>query len=301
MTTSALDIASINRTSDTQFRTEMSKEQVEGLTDLIERGVQWKTPIQVARVDGVLFLTDGFHRVEAYEAAGHTEIPAGQYEIVECETMNEVIMLSMRANAAHGHKNTTADRVRMVDKLIQMDEKRFMKNPFLVNIDEVMAALQLTKKQARLAVDPINSELKSKRWVAIVKRYKQGMSGNAIAKELQIGQSTVSDVTREIIEDERNDEPKIRPGSIFTTPMTGVEYYANLADLRETNPAMYEEELKVAHAEYRALKANIDALQARLEAAQAKHKEIESKMSPDEIIAARAQWELRRAERSAKS
>lgn len=64
---------------------------------------------------------------------------------------------------------------------------------------------------------------------------------------------------------------------------------------------MYEEELKVAHAEYRALKANIDALQARLEAAQAKHKEIESKMSPDEIIAARAQWELRRAERSAKS
>lgn len=260
MITSALNIASINRTSDTQFRTEMSKEQVEGLTDLIERGVQWKTPIQVARVDGVLFLTDGFHRVEAYEAAGYAEIPAGQYEIVECETMNEVIMLSMRANAAHGNKNTTADRVRMVDKLIQMDEKRFMKNPFLVNIDEVMAALQLTKKQARLAVDPKNSELKSKRWVAIVKRYKQGMSGNAIAKELQIGQSTVSDVIREIIEDERNDEPKIRPGSIFTTPMTGVEYYANLADLRETNPAMYEEELKVAHAEYRALKANIDAL-----------------------------------------
>lgn len=301
MITSALNIASINRTSDTQFRTEMSKEQVEGLTDLIERGVQWKTPIQVARVDGVLFLTDGFHRVEAYEAAGYAEIPAGQYEIVECETMNEVIMLSMRANAAHGNKNTTADRVRMVDKLIEMDEKRFMKNPFLVNIDEVMAALQLTKKQARLAVDPKNSELKSKRWVAIVKRYKQGMSGNAIAKELQIGQSTVSDVIREIIEDERNDEPKIRPGSIFTTPMTGVEYYANLADLRETNPAMYEEELKVAHAEYRALKANIDALQAQLEVAQAKHQEIESKMSPDEIIAARAQWELRRAERSAKS
>lgn len=301
MITSALNIASINRTSDTQFRTEISKEQVEGLTDLIERGVQWKTPIQVARVDGVLFLTDGFHRVEAYEAAGYAEIPAGQYEIVECETMNEVIMLSMRANAAHGNKNTTADRVRMVDKLIQMDEKRFMKNPFLVNIDEVMAALQLTKKQARLAVDPINSELKSKRWVAIVKRYKQGMSGNAIAKELQIGQSTVSDVIREIIEDEHNDEPKLRPGSIFTTPMTGVEYYANLADLRETNPAMYEEELKVAHAEYRALKAKIDALQAKREAIVAKLKEIESKMSPDEIIAARAQWELRRAERSAKS
>ncbi|MFQ2171686.1 ParB N-terminal domain-containing protein [Aeromonas rivipollensis] len=301
MITSALNIASINRTSDTQFRTEMSKEQVEGLTDLIERGVQWKTPIQVARVDGVLFLTDGFHRVEAYEAAGYAEIPAGQYEIVECETMNEVIMLSMRANAAHGHKNTTADRVRMVDKLIQMDEKRFMKNPFLVNIDEVMAALQLTKKQARLAVDPKNSELKSKRWVAIVKRYKQGMSGNAIAKELKIGQSTVSDVIREIIENERNDEPKLRPGSIFTTPMTNVEYYANLADLREANPEMYEEELKVAHAAYRDLKARGVDLRAKREAIVAKLKEIESKMSSDELIAARTRWELTRAERLAKS
>ncbi|MDH0240868.1 helix-turn-helix domain-containing protein, partial [Aeromonas caviae] len=277
------------------------KEQVEGLTDLIERGVQWKTPIQVARVDGVLFLTDGFHRVEAYEAAGYAEIPAGQYEIVECETMNEVIMLSMRANAAHGHKNTTADRVRMVDKLIQMDEKRFMKNPFLVNIDEVMAALQLTKKQARLAVDPKNSELKSKRWVAIVKRYKQGMSGNAIAKELKIGQSTVSDVIREIIENERNDEPKLRPGSIFTTPMTNVEYYANLADLREANPEMYEEELKVAHAAYRDLKARGVDLRAKREAIVAKLKEIESKMSSDELIAARTRWELTRAERLAKS
>lgn len=301
MITSALNIASINRTSGTQFRTEMSKEQVEGLTDLIERGVQWKTPIQVARVDGVLFLTDGFHRVEAYEAAGYAEIPAGQYEIVECETMNEVIMLSMRANAAHGHKNTTADRVRMVDKLIQMDEKRFMKNPFLVNIDEVMAALQLTKKQARLAVDPKNSELKSKRWVAIVKRYKQGMSGNAIAKELKIGQSTVSDVIREIIENERNDEPKLRPGSIFTTPMTNVEYYANLADLREANPEMYEEELKVAHAAYRDLKARGVDLRAKREAIVAKLKEIESKMSSDELIAARTLWELTRAERLAKS
>lgn len=46
---------------------------------------------------------------------------------------------------------------------------------------------------------------------------------------------------------------------------------------------------------------NMHALQAQLEVAQAKHKEIESKMSPDEIIAARALWELRRAERSAKS
>ena len=190
MTTSALNIASIKRNAGTQFRTDMCSEQVEGLTDLIERGVQWKTPIQVARFDGVLFLTDGFHRVEAYEAAGYAEIPAGQYEVVECESMNDVILLAMRANAAHGKHNSTEDRVLMMNKLIQMDEARFMKTPFTVNIDEVMAALQITKKQARYAVDPKNAELKEKRDAAIMELHKEGKSFREIDRALGLGNGT---------------------------------------------------------------------------------------------------------------
>lgn len=190
MTTSALNIASIKRNAGTQFRTDMCSEQVEGLTDLIERGVQWKTPIQVARFDGVLFLTDGFHRVEAYEAAGYSEIPAGQYEVVECDTMNDVIMLAMRANAAHGKHNSTEDRVLMMNKLIQMDEKRFMKNPFMVDINAVMEALQLTKMKARLAVDPKNAELKEKRDAAIMELHKEGKSLREIDRSLGLGDGT---------------------------------------------------------------------------------------------------------------
>ena len=190
MTTSALNIASIKRNAGTQFRTDMCSEQVEGLTDLIERGVQWKTPIQVARFDGVLFLTDGFHRVEAYEAAGYSEIPAGQYEVVECDTMNDVILLAMRANAAHGKHNSTEDRVLMMNKLIQMDEKRFMKNAFMVDTDEVMAALQITKKQARYAVDPKNAELKEKRNAAIMELHKEGKSLREIDRALGLGDGT---------------------------------------------------------------------------------------------------------------
>lgn len=194
MTTSALNIASIKRNAGTQFRTDMCSEQVEGLTDLIERGVQWKTPIQVARFDGVLFLTDGFHRVEAYEAAGYAEIPAGQYEVVECDTMNDVILLAMRANAAHGKHNSTADRVLMMNKLIQMDEARFMKGPWKVDIKEVMAALQITKDQARLAVDPKNAELTEKRNAAIMELHKEGKSNKAIHKALSVHMATVAEV-----------------------------------------------------------------------------------------------------------
>lgn len=198
MTTSALNIASIKRNAGTQFRTDMCSEQVEGLTDLIERGVQWKTPIQVARFDGVLFLTDGFHRVEAYESAGYAEIPAGQYEVVECDTMNDVILLAMRANAAHGKHNSTDDRVLMMNKLIQMDEARFMKNAFMVDTDEVMAALQITKKQARYAVDPKNAELKEKRNAAILELHKEGKSANAIDKALGLSKDLARSVLKEL-------------------------------------------------------------------------------------------------------
>ena len=191
MTTSALNIASIKRNAGTQFRTDMCSEQVEGLTDLIERGVQWKTPIQVARFDGVLFLTDGFHRVEAYESAGYAEIPAGQYEVVECDTMNDVILLAMRANAAHGKHNSTADRVLMMNKLIQMDEKRFMPTPWEVSLEEVAAALNLPKGQARTAVQPKNEELKAKRDAAIMEMHKEGKSNTAIGKALGISTTNV--------------------------------------------------------------------------------------------------------------
>ncbi|WP_411684784.1 ParB N-terminal domain-containing protein [Aeromonas caviae] len=241
MTTSALNIASIKRNAGTQFRTDMCSEQVEGLTDLIERGVQWKTPIQVARFDGVLFLTDGFHRVEAYEAAGYSEIPAGQYEVVECESMNDVILLAMRANAAHGKHNSTDDRVLMMNKLIQMDEARFMKNPFMVDTDEVMAALQITKKQARYAVDPKNAELKEKRNAAIMELHNEGKSARAIAQALGLsGPQTVINAINEVSKNAlgaKLDTPEV---STSTVPMASTE---DRSETREDARSFIDEQL----------------------------------------------------------
>ncbi|MCE9933657.1 hypothetical protein [Aeromonas salmonicida] len=240
MTTSALNIASIKRNAGTQFRTDMCSEQVEGLTDLIERGVQWKTPIQVARFDGVLFLTDGFHRVEAYEAAGYAEIPAGQYEIVECGTMNDVIMLAMRANAAHGKHNSTEDRVLMMNKLIQMDEKRFMKNPFMVDINAVMEALQLTKMKARLAVDPKNAELKEKRDAAILELHKEGKSNRAIAQALCIPDTTVGNVINAVRKNADVTNLRTPESSTSAVPMASTE---DRSETREDARSFIDEQL----------------------------------------------------------
>lgn len=188
--TSALSIESIKRDGDTQYRVNMDNEQVAGLADLIERGVKWKTPIQVASFDGQLFLTDGFHRVMAYLSLGISELPEGSCEIVECSSINEVTMLAMRANAAHGNKNSVEDRLLMVNKLLQMDKDRFMKNAFMVDINEVMDALQIAKMQARLVVDPKNAELKEKRNAAILELHNGGKSFREIDRALGLGNGT---------------------------------------------------------------------------------------------------------------
>lgn len=242
MTTSALNIASIKRNAGTQFRTDMCSEQVEGLTDLIERGVQWKTPIQVARFDGVLFLTDGFHRVEAYESAGYAEIPAGQYEVVECDTMNDVILLAMRANAAHGKHNSTEDRVLMMNKLIQMDEKRYMPTPWEVSLEEVAAALQLPKGQARTAVQPKNDELKAKRDAAILELHKEGKGHREIGKALGVAHTTVGRILErmEVVQNADTTFSTTPEASTSAVPMASTE---DRSETREDARSFIDEQL----------------------------------------------------------
>ncbi|MNF67906.1 ParB-like nuclease domain protein [compost metagenome] len=183
----AFNIATLKTDAGTQFRTEMSKSQVEGLSDLIERNVKWKTPIQIATHNGAHYLTDGFHRVEAYKALGIVEIPAGQFETIECGTMDEVFMLSIRANAAHGNKNTVEERLLMMNKLIQMDEKRYMPSRWEVSLIAIAEALQIPKGQARTVVQPKNEALKRERSAEINRLHKEGRSNGEIDTLLDLG------------------------------------------------------------------------------------------------------------------
>lgn len=219
----AFNITSLKLTSDTQFRTQMCDSQVEGLRDLIERNVKWKTPIQIASFDGINYLTDGFHRVKAYTLSGIFEIPEGQYEVLTCESMDEVIMLSMRANAAHGNQNSVEDRVLMMNKLIQMDEKRFMKNAFMVNIKEVMAALQITRDQARAAVDPKNDELKVRRNAAILELHKDGKKFFAIDTALGLGNGTAKNVVEATSKNGLGPKIEVHGSSPIALPMANTE------------------------------------------------------------------------------
>lgn len=142
--------------------------------------------------------------------------------------MEEVILLSMRSNAAHGRQNTVEDRVLMMNKLIQMDEQRFMKNAFMVDTDEVMAALQITKKQARMAIDPKNEELKVRRDAAILELHKGGKTAYAISKALGLSENT----TRRAIEEMTTS--KMPSGQNGCTPNVSVLPLANTEDRPDT-------------------------------------------------------------------
>ncbi|MND76606.1 hypothetical protein D3C80_682540 [compost metagenome] len=104
---------------------------------------------------------------------------------------SDVYRLIMRANAAHGQQNSTEDRVLMMNKLIQMDEKRFMNGPWEVAVKEVADALQITRDQARTACGPKNDELKARKEAAVLELHKDGKSNTAIGAALGFGASTV--------------------------------------------------------------------------------------------------------------
>lgn len=108
-------------------------------------------------------------------------------------------MLSMRANAAHGNQNSVEDRVLMMNKLIAMDDKRFMNGPWEVAVKEAADALQITRDQAKTACKPKNDELKNRRDAAIIELHKDGKSQRKIGEALGITHKVVAKVLEEVV------------------------------------------------------------------------------------------------------
>lgn len=72
-------------------------------------------PIAVFRdPKGVLWLSDGFHRVEAAELAGIAELPADVRE----GSRKDALLFAASANAGHGLRRTTADKRRAIGLLL---------------------------------------------------------------------------------------------------------------------------------------------------------------------------------------
>lgn len=200
-----INLTSIIMTAGTQFRASMLEDNVIDLMDLIERGVQFKTPIRLAKCNDTLYLTDGFHRIEAYGRLRMMEIPADQCVITDVATIEEVRVLAAGANVQHGKGNSNADYHNIIKKLMEFGDT-YMKNAFEPDISKIAQALGAAQPAVgrgynNYPKDDYEARLsticKAKRDAAILEKHKDGMSNNAIAKLFGMTRQTVDNWVRD--------------------------------------------------------------------------------------------------------
>lgn len=92
---------------DFQFRKRgLSLPNLNRIVATLEAGGEAKDPVRVARVGDILYLVDGFHRLEAYKRTGKRTIPA----LVAKMSLGEARDEAMRLNAQNGIPYSQADK-----------------------------------------------------------------------------------------------------------------------------------------------------------------------------------------------
>lgn len=99
---------------------------------------------------GVLWLSDGFHRVAAAEHAGIAELPADVRE----GTRKDALLFAASANASHGLRRTTADKRRAIALLLGNFPKLSDRK-----IAEAAGVDHKTVAAARRALTPVGGEI----------------------------------------------------------------------------------------------------------------------------------------------
>jgi hypothetical protein len=92
-----ITLAQLVRSRDFQIRTRLCTSTVNRYAIAIKAGAVMP-PLQVALVDGVHILVDGFHRAAAYEALGYAEVDASVIEA----TRDNALWMAAEANTRHG-------------------------------------------------------------------------------------------------------------------------------------------------------------------------------------------------------
>lgn len=236
MTTSAIKIASIIRFADTQFRANMDDDNVVAMMDLIERGISFKTKIRLAQIEDRIYLTDGFHRLEAYERLRITEIPADQYEVVPASSLEEVRIMAMGANVAHGKGTTEADYYIIIKKMMGLGDGKYMKNVFEADIKKIAETLGAPRPRVNAGYSDyfpnggpsLSQQCKERRDAAIMEKHKQGLTAYAIAKLFKIKkqdtvQAVIDKATGDYSKNAESAKMEYPEVSTSTVPMASTE------------------------------------------------------------------------------
>ena len=117
MKTQRIEISSIIVDEKIQQREQLNEEYIVEISKEIAEGAVLP-PLDVFNIDGVLFLTDGFHRLKALIMAGVDNVEVNIFEGTE----RDAILHAVGANANHGLRRTNADKRKAVLTLLEDPE-----------------------------------------------------------------------------------------------------------------------------------------------------------------------------------
>lgn len=136
----------------TQIRVELSQDAVADYAAAMERGEQLPPILVLRDADGLLWLADGFHRVEATRRNGGEAIAAE----VQSGTRREAFVAALEANRKHGVRLTNADKHKIVAELLHDEEWRLLSDHQLAAMAGTSQPF-VSKKRRELSTDGFQS------------------------------------------------------------------------------------------------------------------------------------------------
>jgi len=115
--TKEIKITDIIAEVDVQSRVGLKNDFIDEYAEDLELGAEFP-PVDVFYDGTYYFLTDGFHRYEAYKKVGEESITAN----IHPGTRRDATLFSVGVNAKHGIRRTNADKQKAVRKLLGDDE-----------------------------------------------------------------------------------------------------------------------------------------------------------------------------------
>jgi hypothetical protein len=137
-----LKLSEIRRDGDTQPRSNLNEEVVVDYAERMMAGAEFP-PVIVVRDDCNYWLVDGFHRVEAAQRAGRSDITCE----VRYGTKEDAQWLSLASNATHGERRSRADTSRAVDLALKHGHAAKLSDPQIAEHVGVSASTVLRRRR----------------------------------------------------------------------------------------------------------------------------------------------------------
>lgn len=166
-------------------RSEIDSELVEDYASLMRDGT-WFKPVTLCRLNGRLYVADGWHRVEAAKSARLAKIRA---RIVEASSRLEVYALACLLNSDHGKRLTPEERRGAARRLYEELRKRGVEDCKAVEV--VAECLRIAKTTVYDYLRDLRRDLRREIEERARELRRQGRSVREIARELGISKSSV--------------------------------------------------------------------------------------------------------------